>query len=312
MTIALAMLWLAQSPGDVAARTASTALPPERPQAEAVLTAQAPEQEVSEVDGRVESTEAQSPPPRSAFPAAEAERLYLSLCAPCHGARGRGDGPNASLFSPRPRDFTRGVFKLKSTKSGFPPSDEDLFETISRGIPGTGMPAWGGRLSRENIRLLVGYVKRFSDAFDVEGVEPIDEPTEPPVATDERIRRGRALFADASKGACFQCHGESGRGDGPSAPALVDDAGNPLPPRDLTRPWEFKRGSSARDVFVTLSAGMDGAAMPSYEGALNADERWDLALFVQSLGRRRSWFDYLFDDPYLTGARAAGMPDEAH
>jgi len=35
--------------------------------------------------------------------AVDGERLYLLRCAPCHGATGAGDGPDASIFTPRPR-----------------------------------------------------------------------------------------------------------------------------------------------------------------------------------------------------------------
>jgi cytochrome c oxidase cbb3-type subunit 2 len=231
---------------------------------------------------------------------ADGERLYRSVCAPCHGDSGLGEGPNAGLFLPRPRDFTLGAFKVKTTKSGSPPSDNDLFGTIASGIPGTGMPSWRGKLSRDQIETLVAYIKTFSEVFaGATALERVADPGPAPEQSPRRLSRGREVFAE---GGCFHCHGASGRGDGPSAAALADDAGNPLPPRDLTRPWLFKRGSSARDIFLTLATGMDGAAMPSYEGALTVDDRWSLALFVRSLGRSRNLWDVLGEDPYLTGS----------
>ena len=36
-------------------------------------------------------------------------------------------------------DFTKGLYKFRTTNSGELPTDEDLFRTISRGIPGTTM-----------------------------------------------------------------------------------------------------------------------------------------------------------------------------
>lgn len=39
-------------------------------------------------------------------PVLEAERLFKSRCAVCHGAQGHGDGPGAAALSPRPRNLS--------------------------------------------------------------------------------------------------------------------------------------------------------------------------------------------------------------
>ena len=67
---------------------------------------------------------------------------YSQHCARCHGDIGKGDGVDGKRFYPRPRDLTMGVYKFRSTASGNPPSDDDLFRTITRGLPGTNMPDW--------------------------------------------------------------------------------------------------------------------------------------------------------------------------
>lgn len=229
----------------------------------------------------------------------EGERIYQHLCSPCHGREGRGDGPAAKFLDPKPRNFTTGLYKIKSTLVGSPPTDEDLVQTISRGIPGTAMPAWAGRLSGGQIRLVMGFVKSFSELFEFPPDKPLEVPAEPP-ATRERLERGRAAFVDPKAAACFNCHGTRGRGDGTEADRLKDDAGNKLVVRDLARPWTFRRGGSARDIFQTLSIGMEGTPMPSYVNTLSEEDRWALALFAASLGRRRSWLDYLLEDPYVT------------
>ena len=74
------------------------------------------------------------------------KEIYDFRCAPCHGFSGKGDGPAAMTLDPRPRDFTRGLFKFKSTPKGEVVADEDLYRTISRGIPGSAMPSWKRRL----------------------------------------------------------------------------------------------------------------------------------------------------------------------
>jgi mono/diheme cytochrome c family protein len=64
------------------------------------------------------------------------KQVFLKQCAPCHGATGAGDGEASWLLYPRPRNFRMGKFRLISTWDGVP-TDDDLFETITRGIPGS-------------------------------------------------------------------------------------------------------------------------------------------------------------------------------
>ena len=35
----------------------------------------------------------------------EGQKVFSDKCAPCHGEKGKGDGPLASTFDPKPRDF---------------------------------------------------------------------------------------------------------------------------------------------------------------------------------------------------------------
>ena len=72
---------------------------------------------------------------------ARAESLFAKQCATCHGRQGRGDGQAAYLLYPKPRDFGEAKFRLVSTDNKVP-TDEDLFRTITRGIPRSAMPDW--------------------------------------------------------------------------------------------------------------------------------------------------------------------------
>ena len=49
--------------------------------------------------------------------------LYDDKCAHCHGIEGAGDGSGAENLLPRPRDFTRGLYKIRSTESAQLPTD---------------------------------------------------------------------------------------------------------------------------------------------------------------------------------------------
>ena len=95
----------------------------------------------------------------------DAVELYNRHCAACHGTEGDGQGPAAYLLSPKPRDFTSGTYKFRSTPSGSPPTDRDLLRTLKRGVPGTAMPMWE-RLPENDQVALVEFLKSFSDIFE--------------------------------------------------------------------------------------------------------------------------------------------------
>ena len=214
-------------------------------------------------------------------PAVDVERggqLYGSRCAVCHGADGDGRGPAAAGMDPPPRDFTKGQFRVRSTRPGDAPSDEDLFQTVSRGLAGTPMPAWGG-LSEADRWALVDVVKSFSPRFS--GPKPVAlSMPDPPDLSGSAVVRGSVAFR---RFGCVDCHGESGRGDGPSARGLTDASGRPIKPFDMTtgRP---KRGNAAAELFFVVQSGIEGTPMPGYAAALSAADTWDLVAFVRSLG----------------------------
>ena len=80
--------------------------------------------------------------PLAAFPQEKGKAVYDQWCSSCHGEKGDGKGPAADFVWPKPRDFTKGTYKFKSTGSGEPPLDSDIIRTIREGNPGTSMPAW--------------------------------------------------------------------------------------------------------------------------------------------------------------------------
>src|SRR3989304_4316391 len=62
--------------------------------------------------------------------------MYEKKGALCHGDKGDGKGAAADLLVPKPRDFTTGVYKIRTTASKAP-TDQDLFKIITDGMPGT-------------------------------------------------------------------------------------------------------------------------------------------------------------------------------
>src|ERR1700729_3128160 len=74
--------------------------------------------------------------------AAAARTDYRRYCVGCHGEEGDGEGENAQWLDPKPRNFTLGQFKCRSTPSGSLPTDQDLYDTIGRGLDRSVMPTW--------------------------------------------------------------------------------------------------------------------------------------------------------------------------
>jgi mono/diheme cytochrome c family protein len=209
--------------------------------------------------------------------------VYQRYCVFCHGEYGDGRGESAPFLDPKPRDFTKAVFKCRSTPSGTLPLDSDLYETISRGIHASGMPSWKPLLRQERADL-VAYIKTFSSAFQEEkpGVA-IEIPPEPPSSPDS-IKRGAELFQSMN---CWSCHGKDGRGHGPSAATLTDSKGYPIVPFDFTAGSRFKCGDSDQEMFRDLVTGLDGTPMPSFANAMSADQRWDVVHYIRSLHTSR-------------------------
>lgn len=134
--------------------------------------------------------------------------LYTIHCQPCHGPKGQGNGPQAKYMSPRPHDFSKGIFKYKSTQ-GILPSDINLMQIMKKGIPGTAMPGWD-ILPLKDWRALVVHLKKIVPALkNNDETKSIDIPAAPPV-TKQTILAGEKIFK--SRG-CVQCHGEDGTGE---------------------------------------------------------------------------------------------------
>ena len=211
---------------------------------------------------------------------AQGKLIYEKKCLLCHGEKGDGNGPAAPLLDPRPRDFTKGKYKIRTSASGRLPTDADLFRLVSEGMPGTSMPGWKV-LPEKDRRDLVAYLKTFAgDAFK-EAPKVADLPKEV-ASSKESLARGKEMFEAIE---CNKCHGNAGRGDGPSAPELKDDWGNPVRPANLTKSWTFRGGGSPRELATRLVTGLMGTPMPSFIDSVEKPEDvWHVANYVKSLG----------------------------
>ena len=90
--------------------------------------------------------------------------LYLKYCSQCHGEKGDGEGYGTPHLRPRPRDFTSGKFKVRTTPNGALPTHQDLVNIIRRGMPYTSMPAWPD-LSDQQVSDIAYFLTTFSPEF---------------------------------------------------------------------------------------------------------------------------------------------------
>ena len=128
------------------------------------------------------------PPARPS--ASRGAALYGPNCAGCHGDTGRGDTALARTLTPRPVNFHDAEFMRSRTPIS-------LYTSIAKGVLGSGMLAFDGKLSEQ---------ERWNVLFYVWSLR----------TSDDDLGRGRALYQQN----CAACHGADGRGG--SASSLAD------------------------------------------------------------------------------------------
>lgn len=235
---------------------------------------------------KISFSELEVPPKPKTDPAqliAKGKQVYEQNCAVCHGVKGEGNGEAAPFLVPRPRNFVLAQYRLRTTATGNLPTDQDLFRSVSLGMPGTPMPPWRFHLSDDDRWAVVEYIKTFSPQFQQSESQPqVIAISDPPPKSETAVKQGHELF---EKYACNTCHGDRGKGDGPSAGTLVNDVGQKITPRNLTNPAAYKSGYSEKDIVRTVLTGFNGTPMLGFAGAMKPEEAWDIAYFIQTLAK---------------------------
>jgi mono/diheme cytochrome c family protein len=250
--------------------------------------------------------------------AAAGKAVYDRHCAACHGEKGDGNGPAAVWLYPKPRNFGLGLYKIQSTPAGSLPTDEDLLRSVTRGLGGSSMPSFD-YLPEDQRRAVVDYVKHLTAYAGSDGrrINRFDEaktsgtqaasivvPPEPPLTFDS-ITRGKELYVKLQ---CLSCHGETGAGDGPSAPTLKDSLGLPIRPRDFSS-GAFRGGPNGADLYTRVAVGLGGTPMVAFpDNVLNPADRWALVHFVQSLRQKDAEVNDILvpEDGLIPVLRSAG------
>jgi mono/diheme cytochrome c family protein len=106
--------------------------------------------------------------------------VYDTHCTACHGGEGRA-GERAPAIV-----FTGATGPLRGERS-----DAQILQVVRDGIPGTGMPAWGKRLSGEQIAALGAYIHALRGTA-------LDNPAPGDAAHGEQVFWGKAD--------CGSCH----------------------------------------------------------------------------------------------------------
>jgi len=124
----------------------------------------------------------ESPIPYSAPSVLRGAPLYAEHCAGCHGDYGNGDGPLADSLPRRPPNLAT---QLAAKREG------DLLWAVERGVAGTAMPAFAGRLSEEQAWDLLNFVRAQANVDTGRRIDASVERWRPVTAPDFTFQIGR-------------------------------------------------------------------------------------------------------------------------
>jgi len=243
--------------------------------------------------------------------------VYYRNCLGCHGAQLDGRGYLAGGLDPAPLPFIGSdtiaqlneaylFWRIVKGGPGLPASARPRM---------TAMPAWEEHLSEAEVWKVILFLYDYTGNTPRSWKGKTPAPRISPTGRRSRARyrplegstpaaRGKALYENY----CWWCHGEEGYGDGPAvtSPAAASPA-SPAgrqsrksgaaaisaimpPPRDLTDgTYKFKTTPfdefypSDSDIVRAVKEGLNGTAMPGWEGVLAGGEIQDLAAYLKEL-----------------------------
>jgi mono/diheme cytochrome c family protein/peroxiredoxin len=140
-----------------------------------------------------------NPPPPHSDALVRGETVYRAHCLGCHGAQGRGDGPQGTALTKPPHDFTLGL------RCGH--NVDAVRRATADGVPDTAMRGFGQALPPDDLTAVTVYVLKLADALHPPlkqaGLEPVALADVAPElklvdtdgnATTLEQRRGRLLL----------------------------------------------------------------------------------------------------------------------
>ncbi|OCA91556.1 cytochrome c [Bacillus sp. FJAT-27225] len=180
------------------------------------------------------------------------EKIYRAECALCHGDTGKGEGAKIGTA------LNSDVFLSYA-------SDKDLYNYVKYGRPDAAMPAYGERMSEEQLQNVVDFMRSWQKKeMDFDDVPKKIEGN--PVAGEEIYNRS-----------CLTCHGEAGAGK--KKIGTVPVLANP----------EHLKYTSYRQLWIGIAYGREGTRMaPSLKGLegvrqLSEQQISDVVAYIRSL-----------------------------
>ena len=188
----------------------------------------------------------------AASDASDGARLYTRYCASCHGAGGKGDGPDAAIFAAPPRDLRAGFL------DAYP--KDDLVRRVRDGRTlELALDREALRAHATDVEALVRYLQRLPS---------VDWP---------RALEGRDIYTDR----CAVCHGRYGQ-----PPAQLPKGAQR--PRALSDPTVQR---SIRDAQLTTVVRHGRKGMPALTPRVPEAEGPPLATFVRLLSPGLALYD---------------------
>jgi len=253
---------------------------------------------------------------------------FVQFCSSCHGLDGDGYGRSAQHLRPPPRSFLQSTFKFTKVPSDKLPNDASLIKLVKHGLDGTPMYPWA--ISEERLGNIVQYIKSLSPE-DTGWRDPANEigdivetgadpwAGKPPA---EAFAAGELAY---HKNQCYSCHpayvtperlnelrgvdAKTTYGADLTFPKLKKDSSYEvqgyhvaiLPP-DFT--WNTMRYSrDPLETYQTIAAGIGGAGMPTWKGAMPDQDIWAIAHYVRHL--TDTWKDKPGRAAFMAGLRKA-------
>jgi len=100
------------------------------------------------------AVDVKNPIPSSDASVKNGATIYKTYCSPCHGDKGKGDGPASASLSPKPADHTSEVVQGQS--------DGSMYYKISEGHAHTAMPPFKAVLNADQRWAVINYIRTLS------------------------------------------------------------------------------------------------------------------------------------------------------
>ena len=200
---------------------------------------------------------------------APARLAYGHYCKSCHGELGQGVAADGLTIAPRSFSALKGNL-----------TRDRMISAVANGIPGTLMGSFTDKMSMNQIRLLVDYIREILMANDTSGTStPASGTSSAGAPVDMSLPMPKGLIGDARLGEkffmgnCATCHGTLGDGQGPRAYFMTSK------PRNFLE--DFSRTTLNRPaIFSAATYGRPGTEMPAWGQVLSEQEIANVAEFV--------------------------------